>query len=72
MRTVPHCKITFSQQGAHCTSKPASLLSLKRNRRYESDISLIDAVRNVSAKMGCGALWAHMTIAGNLRKVRFR
>jgi hypothetical protein len=61
VRTVPHCKITFNQQGVHCTSKHAPLLSPKRNRRHESDIPLIDVVRNVSAQGGLRDLCAEST-----------
>jgi len=49
LRTVPHCKIAFDQQGTRYTNKPVSLLSPNRNRRDESDISLIDADRNVAS-----------------------
>jgi hypothetical protein len=58
VRTVPHCKITFDQQRAHCTSKPASLLSPKCNTRRESDILLIDVIRKMSAQGGLRDLHA--------------
>jgi hypothetical protein len=37
----------------HCTSEHAPLLSPERNRRYESDITLIDAIRSLSVEAEC-------------------
>ena len=44
---------SFNVQPVHCTSEHAPLLSPKRNRRHESDITLIEAIRSVSAEAEC-------------------
>ena len=52
----PHTtKNVFNEQHVHCTSKHVPLLSPNCNRQHQSDILLIDTVRDASAWTVCGS-----------------